>query len=215
MSNPSVNTPHDSHFSQQRLQQVRMINPNMIQGNQNNPRMAPPQMVQNRPPLMQNQQQQMNPNIQGIQSPMANQSLIGQPAQQGQQQQQPPPPYPEPPPPYPGQSMAGQTQVRIFEVTKLIFFVWVLLIFNFKKQLLEREILLTKLCFLIFQNCMLSIDCLLSSLFCPKQQKTCLLPKFYDYPLKSKLDNTIQQHPKMRHPLLLQVRLSDEFNADD
>lgn len=85
-----------------------MINPNMMQGNQNQQRMALPQIPQNRPTLMQNVQQQMNPNIQGIQSPMVGQSMI---AQQPQQQAAPPPPYPEPPPPYPGQSITGQTQV--------------------------------------------------------------------------------------------------------
>lgn len=89
----------------------------MMQGNQNNPRMALPQMPQNRPPMMQNPQQQpMNPNIQGLQSPMGNQPMIGQQIGQQQQQQQnavpPPPPYPEPPPPYPGPSISGQTQVR-------------------------------------------------------------------------------------------------------
>lgn len=94
-----------------------MINPNMMQGNQSNPRMALPQMSQmsqNRPTMIQNPQQSMNPNIQGIQSPMGNQTLIGQQSQQQQQQNAvpPPPPYPEPPPPYPGQSISGQTQVR-------------------------------------------------------------------------------------------------------
>lgn len=69
----------------------------MVQGNQNNPRMALPHMIQNRPNLMQNTQQQtVNPNIQNI---------IGQ----QQQVAPPPPPYPEPPPPYPGQT---QNQVR-------------------------------------------------------------------------------------------------------
>lgn len=92
----------------------------MMQGNQNNSRMALPQMSQNRPNMMQNPQQPMNPNIQGIQSPMGSQTLIGQQPQQQQHQQQqqqqnsvpPPPPYPEPPPPYPGQSISGQTQVN-------------------------------------------------------------------------------------------------------
>lgn len=84
-----------------------------MQGNQNNPRIALPQMAQNRAPLMQNPQQQMNPNIQ---SPMGNQTMIGQQPQQQPLQNAvpPPPPYPEPPPPYPGQS--GQTQVRIISV---------------------------------------------------------------------------------------------------
>lgn len=95
-----------------------MVNPNMMQGNPNNPRMALPQMPQNRPSMMQNPQQPMNPNIQGMQSPMGNQALVGQQQQQQQPQQQqqqnvpPPPPYPEPPPPYPGQSISGQSQVR-------------------------------------------------------------------------------------------------------
>lgn len=83
------------------------------QGNQNNTRMALPQMPQNRPNIMQNIQQPMNPNIQSVQSSMVNQTMI---AQQPQLQQQnavpPPPPYPEPPPPYPGQSIAGQPQVK-------------------------------------------------------------------------------------------------------
>lgn len=61
--------------------------------------------------------------------------------------------------------------------------------------------------FFDFSNiCMLSIDCLLSSLFYNRKQKK-IAKKFYDYPLKSKLDNTLQQHPKMRRPLLLQVRI--------
>lgn len=76
----------------------------MIQGNPNNPRMSLPHMIQNRPNLMQNAQQQVNPNMQNI---------IGQQQQQQQQQNQaPPPPYPEPPPPYPGQQ--AQNQVRSF-----------------------------------------------------------------------------------------------------
>lgn len=88
----------------------------MMQVNQNSSRMPLQQMAQNRP-MMQNPQQPMNPNIQGIQSPMGNQALIGQQSHQQQQQQQPnavppPPPYPEPPPPYPGQSIAGQSQVN-------------------------------------------------------------------------------------------------------
>lgn len=98
-----------------------------MQGNQNNPRMALPQMPQNRP-MMQNPQQPMNPNIQGIQSPLGNQSLIGQQPQQQQQQQPnavpPPPPYPEPPPPYPGQSISGQSQVNklLFNLTIIYSF---------------------------------------------------------------------------------------------
>jgi hypothetical protein len=87
-----------------------MVNPNMMQGN----RMALPQMAQNRP-MMQNPQQGLNQmNLQGIQTPMGNQTLIGQQPQQQQQQGAvpPPPPYPEPPPPYPGQSNTGQSQVR-------------------------------------------------------------------------------------------------------
>jgi hypothetical protein len=90
-----------------------MVNPNMIQQNQQqNPRMALPHMIQNRPQMMQNvqQQQQVNPNInmQGMMNQQQNQPQQQQ--QQGQQQQAPPPPYPEPPPPYPGQ--ANQNQVR-------------------------------------------------------------------------------------------------------
>lgn len=95
-----------------------------MQGNQN-PRMALPQMTQNRP-MMQNPQQQMNPNIQGIQSPLGNQTLINQQPQPQQQQQQnsvpPPPPYPEPPPPYPGQS--GQTQVKNSESFIILTIFW-------------------------------------------------------------------------------------------
>lgn len=83
----------------------------MIQGNQNNQRMVLPQMPQSRPNMMQNPQQPMNPNIQGLQSPMGSQTLIGQQPQQNQNIV-PPPPYPEPPPPYPGQSISGQAQVR-------------------------------------------------------------------------------------------------------
>lgn len=90
-----------------------MVNPN-IQGNQNNQqRMVLPHMIQNRPNMMQNTQQQVNPNMQNI---------IGQ-----QQQVAPPPPYPEPPPPYPGQA---QNQVRIslfllFIHSKYFFFLLV------------------------------------------------------------------------------------------
>lgn len=78
-----------------------MINPNMMPGKPN-PRIGIPQIAQNR---AQNTQQQMNPNVQGIQSPMSNQQA--QPQGSGP----PPPPYSEPPPPYPGQSLTGQTQV--------------------------------------------------------------------------------------------------------
>lgn len=103
-----------------------MINPNLMQGNQSNPRMPLPQMPQNRPQLMQNPQQSMNPNIQGLQSPIGGQTLIGQQPQQQQQQQNavpPPPPYPEPPPPYPGQSsISGQTQVRFKSIFYFSFF---------------------------------------------------------------------------------------------
>lgn len=115
-------------FRQQRVQQqVRMVNPNVMQGNQNNPRMVLPQMAQNRQPMMQNPQQPINQmNIQGIQAPMGNQALIGQQPQQQQQQNAvpPPPPYPEPPPPYPGQSNTGQSQVRSHS-DELIFIVLV------------------------------------------------------------------------------------------
>lgn len=83
----------------------------MMQGGQNSPRMALPQMAQNRPNMMQNPQQAVNQNIQGIQSPIGGQTLIGQQPQQNQNAVPPPPPYPEPPPPYPGQSITGQTQV--------------------------------------------------------------------------------------------------------
>ncbi|KAG5672534.1 hypothetical protein PVAND_002656 [Polypedilum vanderplanki] len=98
---------------QQRLQQVRMVNPNMMQQNQqNNPRMALPHMVQNRPNMMQNaQQQQINPNIQGL----INQTQQPQQQQAQQSQQVPPPPYPEPPPPYPGQANQNQEQPLLLE----------------------------------------------------------------------------------------------------
>ena len=98
----------------------------MMQGNQNNPRMALPQMVQNRPNMMQNPQQPMNTNIQGIQSPMGSQALIGQQPQQNQNAVPPPPPYPEPPPPYPGQSISGQAQVSKHETFTSFFkyFIW-------------------------------------------------------------------------------------------
>jgi hypothetical protein len=92
-----------------------MVNPNLMQGqiNQNNPRMALPQMSQNRPNIMQNNiQQPMNPNIQTIQSSMIPQQQQSQQIQPQQQSSVPPPPYPEPPPPYPGQSLTGQSQVN-------------------------------------------------------------------------------------------------------
>lgn len=92
--------------SQQRLQQVRMVNPNVMQGSQNSQRMASPQTRPNMPSIMQNVQQPINPNIQGIQPSISGQTMIGQ---KQQQQNPPPPPYPEPPPPYP-----GQTQVMFF-----------------------------------------------------------------------------------------------------
>jgi hypothetical protein len=76
-----------------------MVNPNMVQGNPNNPRMVLPH-IQNRPNLMQATQQQINPNMQGVVN------------QQQPSQQPPPPPYPEPPPPYPGQQSMTQNQVR-------------------------------------------------------------------------------------------------------
>lgn len=83
-----------------------MVNPNMIQGNPQNPRMGLPQMnpqQQPRPTMMQNMQPGVNPNLMG-QNPQ-------QVQQQGQPQQLvPPPPYPEPPPPYPGQ-VTSQGQV--------------------------------------------------------------------------------------------------------
>lgn len=104
-----------------------MVNPNMMQGSQNNPRMTLPQMNQNRP-LMQNPQQIMNPNIQGIQSTLGSQTMIGQQPQQQQQQNSvpPPPPYPEPPPPYPGQSVSGppQVKIKIMEFILFKFFFW-------------------------------------------------------------------------------------------
>jgi hypothetical protein len=87
-----------------------MINPNIIQGNQNSPRMSLPQLGQNRPNMTQGAQQLMNANIQGLQSPIGNQQIINQQSQQ-QSAVPPPPPYPEPPPPYPGQSISGQNQV--------------------------------------------------------------------------------------------------------
>lgn len=95
-----------------------MVNPNMVQGGQNNPRMGLQQMTQNRPNMMQNPQQTMNPNIQGIASQLPNQAMVGQ---QQQQQAVPPPPYPEPPPPYPG-SISGQSQVRSVFSTCFPFF---------------------------------------------------------------------------------------------
>ena len=101
-----------------------MVNPNMIQGNPQNPRMGLPQMntqqqqQQPRAPMMQNMQQ-------GVVNP--NNNLMGQqqpPQQQQQNQQQqlvPPPPYPEPPPPYPGQQ-SNQNQVSPNFSLRIIFF---------------------------------------------------------------------------------------------
>jgi hypothetical protein len=96
-----------------RLQQVRMINPNMVQGNPNM-RMPLNQMQQNpRQNLIQGIPQQQN--IQGMQPQVVNQQpIIGQQQQQQQPGQNiPPPPYPEPPPPYPGQTNSGQSQVML------------------------------------------------------------------------------------------------------
>lgn len=99
----SVKTFFLNFNSHQRLQQVRMVNPNVMQGSQNSQRMASPQNRPNMPSIMQNVQQPINPNIQGIQPSISGQTMIGQ------QQNPPPPPYPEPPPPYP-----GQAQVKLF-----------------------------------------------------------------------------------------------------
>jgi hypothetical protein len=78
--------------------------------------MVLPHMIQNRPNMMQNTQQQVNPNMQNI---------IGQQQQQQQQQVAPPPPYPEPPPPYPGQTQnqVGTLLFSIFFSFKT-FFLW-------------------------------------------------------------------------------------------
>lgn len=83
---------------------------------QGNPNMRMPinQMQQNpRQNLIQGIPQQQN--IQGMQPQVVNQQpIIGQQQQQQQPGQNiPPPPYPEPPPPYPGQAIAGQSQVML------------------------------------------------------------------------------------------------------
>jgi hypothetical protein len=98
-----------------------MVNPNMMQGNQQGqPRMALPQM--NPQQQQQQQQQQVRPNIIPQQSAVNPnmQNMIGQP---NQQIAAPPPPYPEPPPPYPGiQGMPqNQNQVSTFKFYTLTF----------------------------------------------------------------------------------------------
>lgn len=103
-----------------------MVNPN-IQGNQNNQqRMVLPHMIQNRPNMMQNTQQQVNPNMQNI---------IGQ----QQQQVAPPPPYPEPPPPYPGQAQnqVGILLFMLFIHSKYFFFLWCEFSLTFFKTILK------------------------------------------------------------------------------
>lgn len=121
----------NTFFSHQRLQQVRMVNPNLVQGNQISPRMS---LSQNRPNIMQNIQQPLVPNVQSIQSPILNQTIIGHQAQQQISQQQqnsaPPPPYPEPPPPYP-----GQAQVRIRNL-----FMFLMILCEFLKSISKNNI---------------------------------------------------------------------------
>lgn len=178
---------------------------------QGNPRMPLPQMAQNRPQMMQNQQP-MNPNIQGLQSPMGGQTLIGQQTQQPQNVVPPPPPYPEPPPPYPGQSsISGQPQVRVKSFLSFQFSFrceFSCFPFSISKNNISIPTINENLFFDFFKTaCFQLIVCyLLCSRVCPKSEQICC-QKFYDYPLKSKLENTIQQHLKMRRPTLLQVRL--------
>lgn len=104
---------------QQRLQQLRMVNPNLNQGNINpGVRMTLQHLPQNRANTLpanqqqqqqqqQTQQNQINPSIQGMQTQITNQTMVTQQQSVQQSAVQPPPPYSEPPPPYPGQSQVS------------------------------------------------------------------------------------------------------------
>ena len=112
---------------QQRLQQLRMVNPNLNQGNINGVRMTLQHLPQNRantiPANQQQQQQQqqqqtqqnqINPSIQGMQTQITNQTMVTQQQSTQQSAVQPPPPYSEPPPPYPGQSQVSSRILSFF-----------------------------------------------------------------------------------------------------